>query len=198
MASPSDIERIIPGVVELAGLLGVESLTTAQREMILLWERARPKWLQSLGYPVRTPVRWKLNDERDAITHHYDLGDSDSLDGYITMGMYPNGQLGEIFITSAKEGGYVSGMIDAFSTAISIGLQHGVPLSVFVKKFKHTRFGAAIGWGKSIHKDLANPSSVLDYIFKYLELSFPDGVFRGKLITVDPPVTQRESEDGNT
>ncbi|MEE9143830.1 MAG: vitamin B12-dependent ribonucleotide reductase, partial [Candidatus Binatia bacterium] len=83
------------------------------------------------------PFRRKLPDERSSITHKFDIAGHE---GYITVGMYGDGQPGEIFITMSKEGSTISGLMDSFATAISMALQYGVPLRVLVDKFSHMRF----------------------------------------------------------
>jgi ribonucleoside-diphosphate reductase alpha chain len=93
-------------------------------------------------------------------------------EGYITAGLFPNGQPGEIFITMAKEGSMTSGVMDCFATAISIALQHGVPLKLLCEKFKHTRFEPS-GW--TGNPDINYASSMMDYIFRWLELRFVNG-----------------------
>ena len=87
-------------------------------------------------------VRHRLPGERASVTHKFALAGHE---GYITVGLYPNGSPGEIFIRMAKEGSTVSGLMDSFATAISISLQHGVPLRVLCEKFAHTRFEPS-GW----------------------------------------------------
>ena len=87
-------------------------------------------------------MRHKLQAERASITHKFNVGGHE---GYITVGLYPNGQVGELFITMAKEGSTVSGLMDSFACGISIALQHGVPLKLLCEKFAHTRFEPS-GW----------------------------------------------------
>lgn len=111
-------------------------------------------------------VRNRLPDERMSMTHKFEIGGHE---GYITVGLYPDGKPGEVFITMAKEGSTVSGLISSFAQAISIGLQHGVPLRLFCEKFSHTRFDPS-GW--SGNPEIRQASSVLDYIFRWLELRF--------------------------
>jgi ribonucleoside-diphosphate reductase alpha chain len=101
-----------------------------------------------------------------SMTHKFEIGGQE---GYITVGLYPDGKPGEVFITMAKEGSTVSGLISSFAQAISIGLQHGVPLKLFCEKFSHTRFDPS-GW--SGNPEIRQASSVLDYIFRWLELRF--------------------------
>ena len=117
----------------------------------------------------RKPVRRKLPDERNAITHKFSIA---SHEGYITAGMYPDGQPGEIFIVMAKEGSTVSGLMDSFATAISLALQYGVPLKVLVDKFSHTRFEPS-GW--TGHQEIPYAKSIMDYIFRWLALKFLPG-----------------------
>jgi ribonucleoside-diphosphate reductase alpha chain len=114
-------------------------------------------------------VRHKLQEERASITHKFKVGDHE---GYITVGLYPNGDPGELFITMAKEGSTVSGLMDSFALAVSIALQHGVPLKLFCEKFAHTRFEPS-GW--SGNPDIGYAKSIMDYIFRWLQLRFLTG-----------------------
>ncbi len=112
------------------------------------------------------PFRHKLADERRAITHKFSVGGHE---GYLTVGLYENGQPGEIFITMAKEGSTVSGLMDSFATAVSLALQYGVPLKVLCDKFSHTRFEPS-GW--TPHPEIRYAKSVMDYIFRWLAWKF--------------------------
>jgi ribonucleoside-diphosphate reductase alpha chain len=112
------------------------------------------------------PVRRRLNDERKSITHKFSVGGHE---GYITVGMYEDGSPGEIFITMAKQGSTISGLMDAVATGTSIALQYGVPLSALVKKFSHTRFEPA---GFTNNADVPIAKSVIDYIFRWLGHKF--------------------------
>lgn len=112
------------------------------------------------------PFRRKLSDERRAITHKFSVGGHE---GYLTVGLYENGQPGEIFITMAKEGSTVSGLMDSFATAVSLALQYGVPLKVLCDKFSHTRFEPS-GW--TPHPEIKYAKSVMDYIFRWLAWKF--------------------------
>ena len=114
-------------------------------------------------------VRHKLPDERFSITHKFNIAGHE---GYITVGCYPNGQPGEIFITMAKEGSTVSGLMDSFALAISLALQHGVPLKLLCEKFEHTRFEPS-GWSQN--PDIGYAKSIMDYIFRWLHLRFLTG-----------------------
>jgi ribonucleoside-diphosphate reductase alpha chain len=122
----------------------------------------------NLNAPPRA-VRHKLQEERASITHKFKVGDHE---GYITVGLYPNGEPGELFITMAKEGSTVSGLMDSFALAVSIALQHGVPLKLFCEKFAHTRFEPS-GW--SGNPELGYAKSIMDYIFRWLQMRFLTG-----------------------
>ena len=99
---------------------------------------------------VPRPVRRKLPDERQSITHKFSIGGHE---GYITVGLYEDGQPGEVFISMAKEGSTISGLMDSFATAMSYALQYGVPLKFFVDKFSHVRFEPS-GWTGNPHGSL--------------------------------------------
>ena len=113
--------------------------------------------------------RHKLPDERFSVTHKFKVG---SHEGYLTVGLYKSGSPGELFITMAKEGSTVSGLMDSFACAVSIALQHGVPLRLLVNKFAHTRFEPS-GWTQNPELGYAN--SIMDYIFRWLDLRFLSG-----------------------
>jgi len=115
---------------------------------------------------VERIARRRLADERRAVTHKFSIAGHE---GYLTVGMYEDGQPGELFITMAKEGSTVSGLMDAFATAISLSLQYGVPLKVLADKFAHTRFEPS---GFTNNPDLPIAKSLTDYIFRWLSLKF--------------------------
>ena len=115
---------------------------------------------------VYRPVRRKLPDERGSITHKFSIGGHE---GYITVGMYDDGSPGEIFITMAKEGSTISGLMDAFATAVSFNLQYGVPLKFLVDKFAHVRFEPS-GW--TGNQQIPYAKSIMDYIFRWLGAKF--------------------------
>ena len=126
------------------------------------------KEVQDTNGPPRA-VRHRLQDERASITHKFSIAGHE---GYITVGLYPSGQPGEIFIKMAKEGSTVSGLMDAFATSISLALQHGVPLKVLCEKFAHTRFEPS-GW--TGNEQIGYAKSLMDYIFRWLNLRFLSG-----------------------
>jgi ribonucleoside-diphosphate reductase alpha chain len=118
------------------------------------------------GMPAPWPRRRKLPDERQSITHKFCIA---GMDGYITVGMYEDGQPGEIFVTMAKQGSVISGLMDSFATSVSIALQYGVPASVLCEKFSHVRFEPA---GYSANPQIGYAKSIVDYIFRWLALKF--------------------------
>ena len=142
---------------------------------------------EDLNGPPRA-VRHKLQAERASITHKFKVGDHE---GYITVGLYPDGEPGELFITMAKEGSTVSGLMDSFACAASIALQHGVPLKLLCEKFAHTRFEPS-GW--TGNTDIGYAKSIMDYIFRWLQLRFLTGQqqllfenFRPRTVTPPQP-----------
>jgi ribonucleoside-diphosphate reductase alpha chain len=123
---------------------------------------------EQLGRPelVTQPVRRKLPDERQAITHKFDI---QGHEGYITVGLFENGEPGEIFLVMAKEGSTISGFADAFAQAISYALQYGVPLQALVDKFSHVRFEPS---GMTRNPEIRFAKSIVDYIFRWLASKF--------------------------
>ncbi len=116
---------------------------------------------------TRKSVRKRLPDERNSYTHKFSVGGHE---GYLHIGLYPDtGQPGEIFITMAKEGSTISGLMDAFATSISIALQYGVPLEDLCSKFSHMRFEPS---GYTNNPKIPTAMSIMDYIFRYLSLKF--------------------------
>jgi ribonucleoside-diphosphate reductase alpha chain len=112
------------------------------------------------------PVRRRLPDERQAVTHKFSIAGHE---GYLTVGLFEDGQPGEIFLRMSKEGSTVSGMMDAFATAVSVSLQYGVPLESLVRKFSHMRFEPA---GFTGNKEVPMAKSITDYIFRWLAVKF--------------------------
>jgi len=115
---------------------------------------------------VASPRRERLPDTRQSITHKFNVSGHE---GYITVGRYPDGRPGELFITMAKEGSTVGGLMDCFGTAVSMSLQYGVPLEVYVNKFSHTRFEPM---GHTKNPDIRIAKSIVDYIFRWLGIEF--------------------------
>ena len=115
---------------------------------------------------VYAPRRRRLPDERKALTHKFQIG---SHEGYITVGQYDDGTPGEVFITMNKEGSTLSGLMDAFSTSVSVGLQYGVPLKILVNKFSHVRFEPS---GFTSNPNIRVAKSIIDYIFRWLGMKY--------------------------
>jgi len=122
--------------------------------------------LAAAGVSALQPVRRKLPDERQAITHKFDVAGHE---GYITVGLYEDGTPGELFLVMAKEGSTISGFADAFAQAISYALQYGVPLQDLVDKFSHVRFEPS---GMTRNPDVRFAKSIVDYIFRWMAAKF--------------------------
>jgi ribonucleoside-diphosphate reductase alpha chain len=115
---------------------------------------------------VAKPVRKRLPKARPATTTSFSVGGAE---GYMTAGAYEDGSLGEVFLKLGKQGSTLAGVMDAFSIAVSIGLQYGVPLETFVEKFTNLRFEPA---GMTDDKDIRMAQSMMDYIFRRLALDY--------------------------
>lgn len=139
---------------------------------------------------VYKPRRERLQDTRQSLTHKFSIGGHE---GYLNIGLYPDGRPGELFITMAKEGSTIGGIMDAFGTAISMALQYGVPLEVLVNKFSHTRFEPM---GHTTNPDIRIAKSVVDYIFRYLGIHFLAGYREASQPAPLPPVTN--GDNGST
>lgn len=118
---------------------------------------------------VVAPARRHLPATRRSLTHKFSVGGHE---GYVTVGLYDDGKPGELFITMAKEGSTIGGLMDVIGTETSLGLQYGVPIEVFVNKFSHSRFEPS-GW--TTNPDIPNAKSVVDYIFRWLGMEFIPG-----------------------
>jgi ribonucleoside-diphosphate reductase alpha chain len=134
---------------------------------------------------VETPKRRKLPDERNSITHKFDIAGHE---GYITVGLFDDGTPGEIFLTMAKEGSTISGFADAFAQAISYALQYGVPLQVLVDKFSHARFEPS---GMTKNPEVRFAKSIVDYIFRWMATKFlsPEAQFKAGVNMKEPAET---------
>ena len=121
---------------------------------------------EAIGTVSTQPVRRKLPDERQALTHKFDIVGHE---GYITVGLFEDGSPGEIFLVMAKEGSTISGFADAFAQAVSYALQYGVPLQVLVDKFSHVRFEPS---GLTKNPDVRLAKSIVDYIFRWMATKF--------------------------
>jgi len=127
---------------------------------------SKGKGVSPVESAASAPRRHKLPDERQSITHKFDIAGHE---GYITVGLYEDGQPGELFLTMAKEGSTISGFADAFAQAISYALQYGVPLQDLGDKFSHVRFEPS---GMTKNQDIRFAKSIVDYIFRWLAAKF--------------------------
>jgi ribonucleoside-diphosphate reductase alpha chain len=125
------------------------------------------------------PHRRRLPSERAATTHKFDIAGHE---GYITVGLYPDGQPGEIFLKMAKEGSTVSGLMDSFATTVSVALQYGVPLRDLVNKFAHVRFEPS---GFTGNQEIPIAKSIIDYIFRWLGSRFLEANDKAALGLID-------------
>jgi ribonucleoside-diphosphate reductase alpha chain len=137
---------------------------------------------------VAGPTRRRLPDERNAITHKFDIAGHE---GYITVGLFEDGTPGELFLVMAKEGSTISGFADAFAQAISYALQYGVPLQDLVDKFSHVRFEPS---GMTKNPDVRFAKSIVDYIFRWMAAKFlsPEAQFRAGVNNREELVTSPE------
>jgi ribonucleoside-diphosphate reductase alpha chain len=118
---------------------------------------------------IAKPRRERLPDTRQSITHKFNVSGHE---GYITVGLFPDGRPGELFLTMAKEGSTIGGLMDAFGTAVSMSLQYGVPLEDYVRKFSHMRFEPQ---GYTKNPDIKIAKSLIDYIFRWMGNTFLPG-----------------------
>ena len=140
----------------------LELLAPEERRLV---EALRMRKSRPAGPPMAN--RYKLPDERASFTHKFSIGGHE---GYVTVGLYQDGSPGEIFVRMAKEGSVIAGLMDSFATAISLALQHGVPLTVLIEKMKGTRFEPS---GFTGNQEIPIATSIMDYLFRWLALRFP-------------------------
>jgi ribonucleoside-diphosphate reductase alpha chain len=162
------LEAKLADKVEVAAKSIVAATTAFNAALATVAQSELPNSIDHAGAPPRA-VRHRLPEERASLTHKFSIAGHE---GYITVGLYPNGQPGEIFIRMAKEGSTVSGLMDSFATAASLSLQHGVPLRVLCEKFAHSRFEPS-GW--TGNEQIGYAKSIMDYIFRWLQLRFLSG-----------------------
>jgi ribonucleoside-diphosphate reductase alpha chain len=152
-------------VALVAAAVNVDPLELLAPEERRLVEALRIRKTRPAGPPMAN--RYKLPDERASFTHKFSIGGHE---GYLTVGLYPDGTPGEIFVRMAKEGSVIAGLMDSFATAISLALQHGVPLHVLIEKFKGTRFEPS---GFTGNQEIPIATSIMDYLFRWLAIRFP-------------------------
>jgi ribonucleoside-diphosphate reductase alpha chain len=122
------------------------------------------------------PLRRRLTDTRTAVTHKFDIAGHE---GYLTVGLFDDGQPGELFVTMAKEGSTIGGLMDTIGTLTSMSLQYGVPLETLLRKFAHQRFEPS---GFTKNPEIRSASSIIDYVFRWMALQFVPG-YREALVT---------------
>ncbi len=127
------------------------------------------------------PLRRRLPETRTAVTHKFDIAGHE---GYLTVGLFGNNQPGELFITMAKEGSTIGGLMDAIGTLTSMALQYGVPLEALVRKFAHQRFEPS---GFTKNPEIRNASSITDYVFRWMALQFIPSYRENLLATRNQP-----------
>ncbi len=140
---------------------------------------------------TRGPVRRRLPDERAAITHKFSIAGHE---GYFTVGQFEDGSPGELFVRMAKEGSVISGLMDSFATAVSIMLQYQVPLEVLCNKFTNSRFEPS---GFTTNKQIPIAKSIMDYIFRWLEIKFIDPAPKGDVAVARVAATEATEPEVN-
>ena len=162
----SAVEAAAQSIVAAANAVAeVDALASLSAEERRFVEALRARKSRPAGPPMAN--RYKLPDERASFTHKFSIGGHE---GYITVGMYEDQSPGEIFVRMAKEGSVIAGLMDSFATAISLALQHGVPLYLLIEKFKGTRFEPA---GFTGNQEIPIATSIMDYLFRWLAIRFP-------------------------
>ncbi len=168
MPSDVSVEEIMETYVT-AWKMGLKAIAIyrdgSKRTQPLTTTKEKEKQLKEAEI-VYKPLRKKLPDERQAVTHKFTINGSE---GYITVGLYADNSPGEIFVKMSKEGSTIAGLMDSFSISISLALQYGVPLKVLVNKFIHTRFEPS---GFTNNPEIRIATSVVDYLFRWLGLRF--------------------------
>jgi ribonucleoside-diphosphate reductase alpha chain len=137
--------------------------------------------VEKLRAQAGQPLRRRLPATRSAITHKFDIAGHE---GYLTVGLFDNGQPGELFITMAKEGSTIGGLMDCVGTLTSLALQYGVPLEALMRKFAHQRFEPS---GFTLNPEIRNASSIIDYVFRWLALQFIPGFREASLGSRNQP-----------
>jgi ribonucleoside-diphosphate reductase alpha chain len=153
------------------------AVTAEDNPRLLELEAEVVKLRQEAGMPLRR----RLPETRTAITHKFDIAGHE---GYLTVGLFEDGQPGELFITMAKEGSTIGGLMDSIGTLTSMALQYGVPLEALGKKFAHQRFEPS---GFTKNPDIRNASSIIDYVFRWMALQFIPGYREANLGSRNQP-----------
>jgi ribonucleoside-diphosphate reductase alpha chain len=138
---------------------------------------------------IERPMRRRLPDTRQSLTHKFNVAGHE---GYLIVGLYEDGSPGELFITMAKEGSTIGGLMDSLGTAISVALQYGVPVLSLVNKFAHQRFEPM---GMTANRDIPFAKSLVDYIFRWLGMQFIEG-YREANAPRRPPASDFDATSG--
>tara|TARA_R110002096_G_scaffold173781_7_gene348709 strand:+ start:75776 stop:79330 length:3555 start_codon:yes stop_codon:yes gene_type:complete len=148
------LDEVATDVAELAGAISDDNVRIVIQKEVEI---------------VHRPMRRRLPETRNSLTHKFNVAGHE---GYLTVGCYEDGMPGELFITMAKEGSTIGGLMDSLGTSTSVALQYGVPLESLVRKFTHQRFEPA---GMTTNRDIPFAKSLVDYIFRWLGMEFIDG-----------------------
>ena len=171
------------------GLIAVEA-ELSDKETLETRVVELEKELATLRQKVNQPVRNRMPDTRISLTHKFDIAGHE---GYITVGLYENGQPGELFIQMAKEGSTIGGLMDTVATLTSLSLQYGVPLESLVKKFAYQRFEPS---GFTKNPDIRNATSITDYVFRWLGCRFIKGYLEATSAQkTQPELPMKELDD---
>jgi ribonucleoside-diphosphate reductase alpha chain len=144
--------------------------------------------LEQVKAMIGKPVRRRLPDSRHAVTHKFSIAGHE---GYMTVGMFEDGSPGELFVTMAKEGSTIGGLMDTIGTLTSLSLQYGVNIETLAKKFSHQRFEPS---GFTNNAEIRNASSVIDYVFRWMEIYFVKSRVVGVPVTSETPSPDRADQ----
>jgi ribonucleoside-diphosphate reductase alpha chain len=148
---------------------GTAKIDTAELDAAKAQIAELQKEVEKLRTEVGRPIRRRLGETRTALTHKFDIAGHE---GYFTVGLFEDGTPGELFITMAKEGSTIGGLMDSIGTLTSMSLQYGVPLDALVKKFAHQRFEPS---GFTRNPEIRSASSIIDYVFRWMAIQFIPG-----------------------
>jgi len=152
---------------------------TALREKLTGLEAEIEALRDELEKAKSAPRRKHLPSTRESITHRFTVGQTK---GYLTVGLFEDGAPGELFLTMAKEGSTVGGLMDAIGILTSMALQYGVPVEALARKFEYVSFEPS-GWTR--HPDMRRASSVIDYVFRWLGMEFSEAYREEKCQAMD-------------
>jgi ribonucleoside-diphosphate reductase alpha chain len=159
----SSSTQIIDRVIEVAATESIVVPSAVHGEFV---ERVVERVVERI---IERPLRRRLPETRGSITHKFNVAGHE---GYLIVGLYEDGRPGELFITMAKEGSTIGGLMDGIGTLTSLALQYGVPLDALVRKFAHVRFEPS---GYTKNPDIRNAASITDYVFRWMAMQFVPG-----------------------